>query len=351
MENEITKSHTILKLSRHVYYIPSLKRVYIGHYNLRFECLGPAIIFQFIEIFFLQNIILPYMQNSKKVANFYPFIILLYLVSMISFAISIFEGPGYLSFNYFQKAEDKNTKRDKMKDGLLNDDLENPNENNIHENIGNILGIAITEDDIKKVSSFLMIDINSIFVKSLSFFSFFKLPQIISTHQPPFADYIISERRYVINPLVYDNLNGAWVGKKNAKLFILYRFFLSIASLMSCFLFLDILVDFVEDYCFGLFFIESLFIFLLILIKSFFQIVLCMRIINRIAFTKYNRSGSIIFENIDESMITFTPSEIFKNFKLFFGENPFYWILPIPPFHDFSDEELYSIQKKKFILS
>lgn len=346
MKNE--KSSNISIFFKNIYYVPSLKRVYIDHYHLNFFCIIPAIIFQYTEIYFLQNIIYPYLANSKEASAYYPFIILFYFVSAILFIMNIIVGPGYLPFDYFQKGKDIQIKKERIDDYLdknLND-FENPN-----NQCGNKLGIAISEDDIKQVNSVLMLDLDSTMTIFLSFLSFFKLPQIISNHQPPFADYIVSERRYVIDPLVFDNLSGLWIGKKNAKLFLFYRFFLSIASLMACFSYLDIMVDFVEEYCFGLYFLEIMFLLMLILVKAFFQIILSLRIINEIAFTKYNRFGKIIYENYEAEKLTFTPSEVYRNFKIFFGENPFYWILPIPPFQGLSDEELYYREKKKFMFS
>lgn len=348
MNNE-ANSLGIVKFLKYCYYVPSLKRVYIGNFRLNCLCLIPMFIFQYIELYFYQSIISSYLQNSKDTSNYHFFIYILYLFSMISFIFCIIEGPGYLSFDYFQKGSNIRAIKDKELSNIDISDFEKPN-NNL-ENSGNELGIAISEVDMEKVNSVLMINISSDVSYSLSFFSFFKLPPIISNHQPPFADYIVSERRFVLTPLVFDNLNGIWIGKKNIKLFILYRIFLSIASLMICFSFLDVLINFVEDYCFGSYFLECMLIFILILIKAFFQIVLCLRIINKIAFTKYTQFGRIDSDNDhDVENLTFSPSEIIKNLRMFFGENIFCWILPTPAFQGFTDEELYSIEKKKHFL-
>lgn len=347
----------IIKFSKNVKYVPALKRIYIGHYNLNLHCLFPTFLFQVIELYFLFNIIYPYTPQSKKVKKNYILFIIFYSLLIFSFWLNIIVGPGYLPFYYFQKEKKKPNKLGNRKDEVLNnrdmndfEDLEIINNNEI---CGNELGIAISDEDFKIVNSTLMINLSSNITYFLSYLSFFKLPPIISSHQPPFAEYLVSEHRFVMMPLIYDNFTGTWVGKKNAKLFLLYRFFSSISSLIIIFSFLDILVYFVEDYCFGTYFLGCMCISILFLIKAFFQIVLCLRVINKIAFTKFTRLGNVNNERdcVDEEELSFTPNEVYKNIKNYLGDNIFLWGLPIPSFRGFSDDELYAMQRKKFLFS
>lgn len=294
------------QIFRSIYYIPLLKRIYIGHFHLSFFSFPVLIFFQFFIFFFVLRFIIPYTPKSPNSTIEIALSFIFNFLFLLLICISTFEGPGYLPFDYFI---DKNES---------------------YENSHNSLGIAINDKDCAAINSYLNGTIS--FDYSPSLFFMYQEPPFLTRNIPKCTNFIPSERRFIINPIVFDILTGTWVGQRNAKLFIQAKLYSIFSSLFLFRPYFASLHNFIHDYSFGYDFSLSLFLFVFLLVRICLQSIICLMVINKMAFS------TIVFNqetNIDNL------GDAYKRLKTFLGPHLISWFLPIPTFYKLSNDEVY----------
>ena len=283
----------IIEMFKSVFWIPSSRKLIIGHYIVKFLRIFMTIIYIFFESFLFFHEFNPYAEKYRKICFIFN-ILILFLIIM-SYIMTLYEGPGYLPFYY---------------------DFENQHNFENHDlkinNFQKLTGIALSTEEIN-----------------------------FALNHSPANDvyYIYSEGRFVIRASNFDDSTGIYIGKRNIKFYLLVRLYSFLFTTITTISYFQSLDKNIYFHGFGARFAFHLISILILITFSYANIGTAVGTLNHLMFNVTPYESSRLSNEFVKSKMS--SNFIILNLKEFFGDNLLLWFLPFPSFGKVTDEFLY----------
>ncbi|OHS99748.1 hypothetical protein TRFO_33787 [Tritrichomonas foetus] len=347
-------------------FIPSIQKLFIGHWEVRPFFPLVVLTLSLASFFFLAAFVLPGFELEGFVMI--PFIFLFFIFYLLSYIRIITDGPGYFPFFWGAFISSNNEAINNIAD-ITNRLMPNLTNSSLHPNASNDRAVDLqSQSNSQDMNSKIDLD-NSDNAKSFTLqhnsnnsniqifppetnindplTNYDDTPSgIISTdsqytwaklqRRPPRSILSKSARRIVIRPEHFCLWASSWIGKRNHKFFILFNFYgFLYFSLFFIYLLREAIKGLnLDDLSPKMLTLSALALFDVIMILVFLSF-----LISNLRDASINRTSWEMWNNIDNKK--FVRSTI-ENFGEVFGSNTqmWKWLLPVSPWKKLNNEDL-----------